>query len=460
LRQSVVKEIPFLEYAVFGVLYHANLAARGGIPQAQFLEDFRLQVWIRLSNILQRYKVRRHTENVSCLYILAENNFANLVKALPVLEPCTEIEGERYGCSLSAALATESADVIDIFFERTSIKQNLLNGLALGKGNYGYKMPSHHNGRTFTYSKKKGILSSAAELHDEKIFVIAALSPHWLGADSEIGKSTLSIAINYGYGVTVGHLVEAYPTLTERPDKEGKRPLQRASLLGRETIVRILLEREAKVNALDRRDRSALSIACAAGHEKIAVILLEKGADVNASDGIYGSALAAACATGHEKVAIMLLEKDADVNAPAGSDGSVLAAACVQGLEKVAMMLLEKGADVNAPVGPGGSALAAACAKGLEKVAVMLIEKGAGVNASPDLCASTLHAVAHEGSPEVVERLIKAHEKHIPPSPLNSYQIQLILLEQQNKTRLLIARQEQDGISSHHGIPTHNRSID
>jgi len=46
-----------------------------------------------------------------------------------------------------------------------------------------------------------------------------------------------------------------------------------------------------------------------------------------------------------------------------------------------------------------------------------------------------------------------ASERRVGNHALQDYQMQLMLLEQQNKKRLLMARQEQDSMSSHPGIP-------
>jgi ankyrin repeat protein len=545
LRQSVIKKVPFLEYAVLGVLYHADLAARDGVSQTHFLDDFPLQEWTLLDNLLQKYKVRRHTKNVSCLYILAENNLTNLVAALSVVEPCTEIEGERYGCPLFAAVATESANMIEIFLERTGIGQDPATNPSSNKGSPDFSLSTRPNSRAFTYSKKKGILLSAAELRHEKAFAVAALSQYGTEADRGSGDSTLLLAIDQGFEVVASYLVGTNPSLMERPDERRETPLQRASHLGNENLARILLTGGANINAPGGPYGTALVAACAGGHETVALMLLDKGADINASGGPYGSALVAACAGGHETVALMLLDKSADINASGGPYGSALAAACAggheavammllekgadanasgntyssalmaacdKGLEKVALMLLDKGADINASGGPYGSALAAACAGGLEKVAMMLLEKGADANASGGGYGSALVAACHEGlekvalillekgadanaqssqygsaltaachkglvkvvtillekgadvnAParvygsalyaasegnytEVVKLLVETDAKAVKPEVFNhalqDYQMQLMLLEQQNKRRLLMSRQD------------------
>ena len=59
-------------------------------------------------------------------------------------------------------------------------------------------------------------------------------------------------------------------------------------------------------------------------------LLLEKEADVNALEEYYGSALQAASAEGHETVVKLLMENKADVNAQGGQYGSALQAASVR----------------------------------------------------------------------------------------------------------------------------------
>ena len=91
---------------------------------------------------------------------------------------------------------------------------------------------------------------------------------------------------------------------------------------------------------------TALHAAAAAGRESVVQLLLEKGADVNAQGGQYGNALHAAVLGGHKRIVQLLLEKGADVNA-LGPHGNPLQAASFQGHEDVVRLLLEKGADPN-----------------------------------------------------------------------------------------------------------------
>lgn len=73
-------------------------------------------------------------------------------------------------------------------------------------------------------------------------------------------------------------------------------------------------------------------------------LLLDKDADVNAQDGYYGNALQAASSEGHEAVVKLLLDKDAEVNAQGGWYGNALQAASLGGHEAVMKLLKAKGA--------------------------------------------------------------------------------------------------------------------
>ena len=83
LRETISLKFPFLEYSVLNVLRHANGAQQNAMEQGDFLADFPLQRWIFLNNTLERYDIRRYTESVSLLYILAEKNLADLIRIHP-----------------------------------------------------------------------------------------------------------------------------------------------------------------------------------------------------------------------------------------------------------------------------------------------------------------------------------------------------------------------------------------
>ncbi|MCJ1264207.1 hypothetical protein MMC22_004078 [Lobaria immixta] len=85
---------------------------------------------------------------------------------------------------------------------------------------------------------------------------------------------------------------------------------------------------------------SALQAASSDGYKSVVQLLLEAGADVNASGGCFDSALQAAAWRGSESVVRLLLEKGADVDAEGGEDGSALQAASSEGHQHVVRLLL------------------------------------------------------------------------------------------------------------------------
>ncbi|KAF8532232.1 hypothetical protein JB92DRAFT_3103962 [Gautieria morchelliformis] len=94
-------------------------------------------------------------------------------------------------------------------------------------------------------------------------------------------------------------------------------------------------------------DGTALGVAALRGHGTIVQLLLEKGADVNAHGGVYGSALQSAALEGHHTIVLLLIEKGADVNAHRGIYGSALQMVASLGHDMTIRLLIEKGAGVN-----------------------------------------------------------------------------------------------------------------
>jgi hypothetical protein len=117
LRQTINGKFPFLEYSISNIFCHANSAQQNAIKQVDFLVEFPLQRWIFLSNALQRYDDQRYTKSASLLYILAEKNLADLIRIYPRREFCFNIESERYGLPVFAALATRSHEAVQTFLE-------------------------------------------------------------------------------------------------------------------------------------------------------------------------------------------------------------------------------------------------------------------------------------------------------------------------------------------------------
>ena len=279
LRKSATQAFPFLEYATRNVLYHADAAEGGGISQARFLDSFPLSRWVKLDNLFEKHEVRRHTERVSLLYLLAELNAANLIRVHPSVNLCLDVEDERYGCAFFAANATGDLEAMQACIEGLKAAQSVVNhGRSRLEENSIHEKIEGSLGRDFKYSKKAGMLMPAVE--------------------------TGSVAVcSYLIGLGISNL--------DSKDTKGRTPLYVAAEKGASVLTRTLLEGGADVNAQGGYYGNALQVASAQGHREVAMLLLDKGADPNAQGGLYGNALQAASVDGHKEVAMLLLDKGA-----------------------------------------------------------------------------------------------------------------------------------------------------
>ncbi|KAF5658278.1 ankyrin repeat domain-containing protein [Fusarium denticulatum] len=164
----------------------------------------------------------------------------------------------------------------------------------------------------------------------------------------------LMIAAYYGHRVVVKLLLDKDAEIEAKDRRYGQTPLSWAAKNGHEAVVKLLLDKGAEIEAKDSEyGRTPLSLAAENEHEAVVKLLLDNGADVNADGGEYGSALHAASYRGHKEVVALLLDKNAHINANGGEYGSALHAASYRGHKEVVALLLNSGADINADGGEG-----------------------------------------------------------------------------------------------------------
>ena len=188
-------------------------------------------------------------------------------------------------------------------------------------------------------------------------------------------------------------------------------PLYYSSLAGMQEASDCLLQIE-NPNAKGGRLGNPLQAASYMHNEAIVKLLLENGAEVNAEGGEYGNALQAASYNGDELIVKLLLENGAEVNAEGGEYGNALQAASLMGNETIVKMLLENGAEVNAEGGEYGNALQAASQMGKESIVKMLLENGAEVNAEGGVCGNALQAALFVGN-EAIVKLLQIGRAHV-----------------------------------------------
>ncbi|KAF2729268.1 HET-domain-containing protein, partial [Polyplosphaeria fusca] len=277
MRALATQKFPLLEYAVHNVLHHADTAEASGISQEHFVESFPPPQWVKLDNLFEKHEVRRHSEHVSCLYLLAELNMANLIKVCRSVNQCMIVEIERYGCPLFAAAATGSKEALKLCMKSTRTDQAtgiLVHGVDEPKSQQ--ELAERTAKRDFVYSKSKGLLLNAAELgHDGVLTLLLGLGEYEIDAKDSKDRTALWWASKNG--------------------------CQRA-------VSSLLVTGSATVNSKDKDNKTSLYIAAETGNDVVVAVLLDKGADVNAQGGRYGNALQAASSGGHEAVVKVLLD--------------------------------------------------------------------------------------------------------------------------------------------------------
>ncbi|KAL7896032.1 ankyrin repeat-containing domain protein [Trichoderma sp. SZMC 28014] len=205
-----------------------------------------------------------------------------------------------------------------------------------------------------------------------------------LEAGSEVNMSPTT---NHGIRILTQSQPEAGspPKIYGVARYNGRTALQAASERGHCSIVKLLLERGAEVNAPPSpvAGRTALQAAAGSGFGAIVHLLLSLGAQANAPSARYNgiTALQGACLQGNLEIVELLLRSGADVQASGGGYdgvGTALHAAAEKGHIEIVKKLIGAGADVNARSRRRGQApLQAAMAGGHDMVVEYLKDLGA-----------------------------------------------------------------------------------
>ena len=155
-------------------------------------------------------------------------------------------------------------------------------------------------------------------------------------------------------------------------DTHGRTPLSYAAESGHEVMVKLLLEKGAKLEIKDKKyNQTPLLWAVKKRHEAVVKLLLEKGAELEIKDKKYKQTpLSYAAEKGHEAMVKLLLEKGAELETESKSGQTPLSYAAAYGHEAVVELLVVKGAELETP-------LSYAAAYGHEAVVKLLLEKGA-----------------------------------------------------------------------------------
>jgi ankyrin repeat protein len=386
LQNSVLAAFPFLEYAVQNVLYHADAAERFGLSQDKAMLDFPRTRWIWLDNLFKKHKIRRHTNEMSMLYLLAECNLANLLKSHHSVRSCFTIEAERYGAPFLAAMATGSKEAVCAFVDALRTNESQKGCVQETYRQYCQDSAGRNIlGRDYIFPKHKDKVLGLLNLKSLDVLNLA-LQAKIIDVNSKTkdGLSLLMVAAKEGYN-----------SLAE-------------ILLGTDEI---------EVEAVDHSGRTALFFAAMSGHKEIAERLISTGkAEVNVADSVMSTPLILATRNGRKTIVELLLcTSSIEVNAKTRQGFTALMEAAGRGHVDIVKLLLDTGkVEINAKNTRGATALMEAAGQGHVEVVKLLLDTGkVEIDAKNKEGATALIEAAGRGHVEVVKLLLNTGKVEI-----------------------------------------------
>jgi len=280
-----------------------------------------------------------------------------------------------------------------------------------------------------------------------KLLLDSGASPNWgtiLYKASGWGELEL-VRLLLEYGARTGPYVGRTGTNSKR--KGANTALHEAAREGRTSVVRLLLDYDADIDARDAKDQTPLYLAAWNTYPHTVRLLLEESADTEVIARGGQTALYKASGQGDEPTIRLLLRYGASTNIGRGFGGETcLYKASKSGHTEAVAALLEYGADPNLPnntnILPTASKLNAviwllkpeeavknhyalsplhgAAEQGHHGIATMLLEKGARVDAKPPRGETALYTAARKKHAHIVKLLLAsgaemAPQEHVDP---------------------------------------------
>ncbi|MDR3792437.1 MAG: ankyrin repeat domain-containing protein [Terracidiphilus sp.] len=124
-------------------------------------------------------------------------------------------------------------------------------------------------------------------------------------------------------------------------------PLVQAAANGHGDVVRLLLDRGAKMQPGGAGTEAAITAAVAGRHMDVVRLLLDRGAEIEARNGSYSTPLLEAAGGSEIEMVRLLIARGAQVNVRNKYKETPLIAAAYAGDAEIARLLLERGAAIE-----------------------------------------------------------------------------------------------------------------
>merc|ERR1711902_259575 len=193
---------------------------------------------------------------------------------------------------------------------------------------------------------------------------------------SKLGISPLMLAAMNGHTASVKLLLDMGSDINAQIETNRNTALTLACFQGRHEVVSLLLDRKANVEHRAKTGLTPLMEAASGGYVDVGRVLLDKNADVNAPPvpSSRDTALTIAADKGHYRFVELLITRGAQVDVRNKKGNSSLWLAANGGHLDVVQLLYSAGADIDSQDNRKVSCLMAAFRKGHSKVVKWLVK--------------------------------------------------------------------------------------
>jgi len=222
------------------------------------------------------------------------------------------------------------------------------------------------------------------------------------------GDAAIFSAVKADDVAKVKTLVDAEPGLVGARDDTGRTPLHWAARGIGISMLALLIDRGADVNAVDRGGNAPIHSLASAGNTEGVRLLLDKGAEADLASAEGETALHLAAEAGRVEVVRLLIARKADIERANryGRTPLVLAAREMGGIE-VIRVLLDAGAKVDAPDKYGDTALSLAAWRGSADVVDLLLDHHATVPVGTPGAVFVLDSAVSRGLPRLFHLMVE-----------------------------------------------------
>ena len=203
------------------------------------------------------------------------------------------------------------------------------------------------------------------------------------------------------------HSIIASVLLKSRNSNEDiHRVLQLAVQEKMESLSKVLIKHDSRLDSLDDNERSILWHSADKGLGKTTALLIGSGKiDINQRDVKGHSALTQSVINGHFNIVRMLIVAGADVGSLTNEENSLLILAVLSKNQDIVEFLLTRNIDVNARDGVGDTALMLAASTAQNRIIEMLIDAGADLRLRNNEELNAFQIATHSGHQDTAKIL-------------------------------------------------------